>query len=416
MATNWIKSFSAACCLLMAPAAFAGQVNIAAIVGDDVITTADVNARRDLIMGTVGIPATVENQQRITPRILQSLVDETLEMQEAKRQSISISDEELKQAIDQMRTRDNTGPVREFVTSHGLSMPSLESQVRADLSWGKVVQKKLRRNVSIAQDEVTRAQLAAASAPGETDLRIQAIELSAKNSKAMPELTKTAQDILASLATGTPMQTIAGRMLSNAAVHYSQPTWVPESKLPPALQQVLSQLQPGQYTSPLQTGSTIQILQLMDRKTDNKLSGDTQYTLKQFTVDAPASRSKASLAALSAAAAAIKAHPGSCDSAAAPAASLPVQVNFATVKISEMNEAQKQIVAHLKVGDLSEPLLAPEKLRLVMICEKIEPARSNLPDAEKIRQQLYAEKLELEAQKLLRNLRRDAYIDIKSAQ
>ena len=48
-----------------------------------------------------------------------------------------------------------------------------------------------------------------------------------------------------------------------------------------------------------------------------------------------------------------------------------------------------------------------------MLCERTEPA-SKLPNADVVRQRLFGEKMELEAQKLLRNLRRDAFIDIKS--
>ena len=153
--------------------AHAESVGIAAIVGDQVITTTDVRERRDLLMATASIPATEENRRAITPRIIQALIDETLQLQEAKNQSLVVSDEELKKAIDSLGPRsDGKESLRSFITSNNLSMRSFENQLRAQLAWNKVVQRKLRRNVSIASDEVERARKAVANAPGEAMLTI----------------------------------------------------------------------------------------------------------------------------------------------------------------------------------------------------------------------------------------------------
>ncbi len=397
-------------------ASAATRINIAAIVGDDLITTTDVNERRDLIMATNNIPATVENQQRVSTRILQSLIDETLQLQEAKRQSITVTEEELKQAVDQMRARDTGESVREFVKKRGLSERTLENQVRADLAWTKVVQRKLKRNVSISQDEIARAQQAAIAAPPQVEMRIQALEFLIKDASKDAAITQQAQDAAAALKAGKSMSSIAAQLVQSGTVRYSQPTWVVESNLPPALQQVLTSIPAGGYTTPIRGGEVIQILQVMERKSAERMADGTDYTLKQISISVPESRDKASLAKLTAAAAAVQTNPGSCTEETTPAISLPATVEFVHAKYGELNAQQRQVIAHLQVGDISEPLLSADALRLIVVCEKVEPVDGNLPDADKIRQALFAEKLELEAQKLLRNLRRDAYIDIKSAQ
>jgi peptidyl-prolyl cis-trans isomerase SurA len=112
----------------------------------------------------------------------------------------------------------------------------------------------------------------------------------------------------------------------------------------------------------------------------------------------------------------LRSDPGECTSEIIPKVALPTEVKFVRTLVGSMSPQQRQIVSHLEVGQVSEPLMAPDALRLVVLCEKIEPANENTPNAEKIRQQLFAEKIELEAQKHLRNLRRDAFIDIKGAQ
>ena len=399
-----------------AASAQASQVNIAAVVGDDIITTSDVEQRRDLIMATAGIPTTVENQQKITPRIVQSLIDETLELQEAKSQSLTVTDEELNKAIDSMGAHgESKESLRDFIAHHGLSMRSLENQLRAQLAWNKVVTRKLKRNVSVAQDEVLRAQKSAAAAPGESELRIQAMEIKFVGKDGVTAARKIADEITLQLKAGTPMPSIAARYIKQPEVAYNPPVWVPEKNLPPALQQTLHGLNAGDVTPPLPSEKSIQLIQLIDRANGPKQADTTEYAIKQIALAVPTKRDKASLAKLRTAASVLRSNPGSCMDESIPKVDVPTEVKIIRAKLNSLSPQQRSVLTHLEVGDVSEPLMGNDALRLIVMCEKVEPAAGNLPDADAIRQQLFAEKLELEAQKHLRNLRRDAYIDIKGA-
>ena len=76
---QWIARLFVAL-LVVAPLAMAQatSINIAAVVGDDAITTTDVDDRVNLLLATSNAPATIENQNKLRPRVLQSLIDETL--------------------------------------------------------------------------------------------------------------------------------------------------------------------------------------------------------------------------------------------------------------------------------------------------------------------------------------------------
>ena len=211
------------------------------------------------------------------------------------------------------------------------------------------------------------------------------------------------------------MADVAIRYVKQPNVRFSQPTWVPEESLPPLLQQALRSVNVGEYTPPLRSGNAMQILQVIERKALSKLDDATEYAVKQIAIEVPKTRDKASLAKLSAVAATLQADYGGCESDAIPKVDLPAKASFARTTLGAMSPQQRSIIGNLEVGDISEPLMAPDTLQLVVVCEKIEPSVGTLPDAEVIRRQLFADKLELEAQKHLRNLRRDAYIDIKGA-
>lgn len=399
--------------MLLVSKASAMQVSIAAIVGDEVITTTDVNERRDLVLATAGIPATLETQQKITPRIVQGLIDETLQLREAKALSLSVSDDELAKAIAALSTRGNPPEtIQNFIARSKLSQRSFENQLRAQLAWNKVVQRKVRRNVSVGQDEVARAQAAAATAPGEMEVRLQAIEIKAGDKDA-PAMSKLVDEVALAVQSGDDFTSIAARYAHQPALRLNPPVWMAEKSLPVPLQQALRSMKEGQSTPALKGDSNAQFIQLIERKAAPKLADTTEYAIKQIAIPLPKKRDNASVAALNQTISTLKANPGSCESAAIPAVSVAPEVQFVRATLGALNPQQRNIISHLEVGEVSAPLPGPDAVRLVVVCEKIEAPGEALPNADAMRQQLFAEKLELEAQKYLRNLRRDAFIDIK---
>jgi len=95
-----------ACLLLLALAsalpardAPAQESRIAAVVNNDIITTDDVSGRLALVMRSSNIPDTPDNEQRLAPRILRQMIDEKLQMQEAAKLNLTVSDQEVNDAL-----------------------------------------------------------------------------------------------------------------------------------------------------------------------------------------------------------------------------------------------------------------------------------------------------------------------------
>src|SRR5438105_15914693 len=71
---------------LLAPAPGRAQemLRIAAVVNDEVISLFDVNARIRLLLLTINQPESPEAFRQMFPQVLRSLIDERLQLQEAK--------------------------------------------------------------------------------------------------------------------------------------------------------------------------------------------------------------------------------------------------------------------------------------------------------------------------------------------
>ena len=86
--------------LALAGTCQAQETRIAAVVNNDIVTLDDVGARLLLLMRSSGIPDTPQNRQQLQRRVLQQLIDEKLEIQEAKRYKVVADKNEVERALE----------------------------------------------------------------------------------------------------------------------------------------------------------------------------------------------------------------------------------------------------------------------------------------------------------------------------
>ena len=412
--------FAALACLIDARAAQALSAGIAAIVNDTIVTTGDLAEREQLMTAMAGASGKVPPQvlNRIKSQALQQLVNEALQSEEAKRLSIEISDAELDDAIADMEKGRGRPPgsLRKFLKEHNIPERTMESQMRTQLAWNKVVTQRLRRNVTISEDEIARAQYAELNAPGILHYNIAAISVPVANKKDEARASALVKEILEKIASGTGFESVAREYASRKDVALNPSIWIAEDKLEPPIAAALRGLKPGQVTRPLRSLHTFQIVQYRDRREIKPLPAETELVLKDtlFPLDG---KNPASIEALFSAAQELRKQPNSCAAEGVtgvpPAIANTVQSKFVFGQLGKLSPDIIPLIALLSVGETSEPIASPQGLRLISLCEKIEPATA-LAAREDVQQKLFGEKIELEAVKHMRNLRRDAFIEIKS--
>src|SRR5271157_1798620 len=78
------------------PGAQAPETRIAAVVNDEVISVADLRSRLRMVMLSSNLKDSAAPDERVAAQVLRTIVDEKLQMQEAKRQNITATDDEVK--------------------------------------------------------------------------------------------------------------------------------------------------------------------------------------------------------------------------------------------------------------------------------------------------------------------------------
>src|ERR671916_1850674 len=85
----------------------APEIRIAAVVNDEVVSVFDLVSRMQIVMLSSNIPDTPELRERMGRQVLRSLIDERLQLQEAKRQNVTVSDADVEKALLQIAQQNN---------------------------------------------------------------------------------------------------------------------------------------------------------------------------------------------------------------------------------------------------------------------------------------------------------------------
>lgn len=395
------------------------EFRIAAIVNSDVISSLDLEERIDLALGTSGQPNVPEIRQRAVKKLLQSLIDESLRLQEAKRFSIMIAPEEIDRAIASIEQKQGKTPgsLIQFIQSKDLSVDSFRQQIRSQIAWKKLLARKVRRDIVISDDEVVRAQKRIAQGKKVKEVQIAAIVLPYDEAKEPKELLGVARDIRSQLLAGADPTELLPQYQDRVRIEFGPMTWVPKNQLNPVLAEAIRPLKKGQIAEPVPTPLGFQIIRLLDERTISTAPlQNAEVALKQIVLKLDNRSSEIEIDSKMDIARSISKHPGSCTEMGVAGlkefAGLRIDVNYIRTTLSNMAPDVRTLVEPLPVTGITKPFASKDGIHLLMLCERISlPAP--LPDKMKVREALFDEKMQLEAEKYLRKLRREAFLDIR---
>ena len=255
--------------LLLAPPA--GQVwaqeyeltRVVAVVNDEPISVHDLAARVRLTMATLGAPESEAEQDRMVAEVLESLIDERLKVQAAKRLSVQIRGNEAEAAYARFAGTFgmDADSFTETLRQQGISEVTVWTKIDADLRWGQII----RRQVVVAPDEVDEEMASIRAAAGQPEFRIRRIVLLADRDRDRAAVRAEADRLHADLAAGADFRVLALRH-SQGLPDSPGGDWVRGDAVDPLLAAALAGLETGAVSAPVETAGAVYLVQLLDRR------------------------------------------------------------------------------------------------------------------------------------------------------
>ena len=382
---------------------------IAAVVNDDIVTTHDLRQRTLFMVATTGIERDEKSIARAQQQALRNLVDEHIQMQEAEKFDQTIADEEVNQSVARLIGRNGLDPneVVQRLASVGVSIETMRDQVRSEIAWQRIINGLYgsRIRISDAQiDETINRISANASKP---NYRVAEIYIEASpDIGGIDGAMEGANAMIKQLSDGAPFPLLAQQFSSApTAAKGGDLGWVREGELRPEVDQVITQMEVGNLSKPIQVPGGVYVVALIDKKISE---ADTLYKLKQVIVkndDKDAAQSTLQSLAKN-----LK----SCETLDEDTQSLDgvSSADMGEIKGSDLSEDVLNVLERTDVGGLSEPIERPDGAVSIMVCSR-EASGSDIPTRDQVEDRLTNQQLAQASKRHLRDLRRKATVVVR---
>lgn len=387
-----------------------------AIVNDMVITGTDVEQRVSLLVGLQKMKLKPEEREQLRFSILRALIDETLQIQEAKANDIKVDPKEIEQTFVRVAKGQNMTPdqFRTWLRQVGGSERSLNRQIEGEIAWSRLLRRRIDINVSEAEAKEMIDRMLASK--GSDEYRVFEIYMKATPDRAQ-EVHASMQRMIQQMREGTPFDYLARTYSESTTKRVGGDLgWLRPAVLPEALATHVQQMEAGQIAGPIELPTGFSIIYLAEKRqmmmADPKAA---KLTLRQMTITFPKGFTEAQASARAGEfAQATRVMKGCGDVANVAAAQNAEVVERDGVVIGELPVPLQTMLIPLQVGQATQPFGTVEDgVRVLVVCGRDDPATPGLPSVEQVQDSIAEQRTNLRASRMLRDLRRDALVEYR---
>jgi peptidyl-prolyl cis-trans isomerase SurA len=400
---------------------------IAAVVNEDVILRSELDrAVANIRSQYAGKENQLPPAEVLERQVLERLVLMRLQIARATDSGINASDEELERAVQGVAEQNNftVDQLRQRLAQDGMAFTEFRNNLRDEIVTQKLRQSFAQSRINVSEGEVDAA-MATASATASQQFRLAHILVGAPDG-ATPEQLAVAQKKIE----GVQALIAKGEMtFAAAAVRYSDSPnaleggdlgWRGLNEIPPAFAQTIQQMQAGQVIGPIRGPSGFQLLQLVETRSQAAGSGEqvTQFSARQILVkvddktdDATArSRAETLAARITGGAEFAKLAAESSDDVATKRRGGDMGWFGADTYGTDFSMQ----VASLSDGQTSAPFKTEAGWVIVQRIGSRQVAAANESQRAQVRETIGRRKLEEEWNRFLREMRGEAFVDVRA--
>ncbi|MFI3275700.1 peptidylprolyl isomerase SurA [Vibrio sp.] len=272
--TLWKRTLiavAAACTLSTSYAAPVELDSVKVIVNEGVILQSDIDASMKTLRANAKKSGqTLPSQDVLNEQVLEKLIIDTIQTQEAERIGVRIDDARLDQAIEGI-AKDNNQTVEQLTASvaeEGLSYNAFREQVRKEIAASEARNALVRRRINILPAEVDNlADILAQETNATVQYKIGHIQLRFNDDQTKEELEAQAKDLVEELNSGKDFSTMAYTYSKGPkALQGGDWGWMRKEEMPTIFADQIKMQNKGSIIGPFRSGVGFHILKIEDVK------------------------------------------------------------------------------------------------------------------------------------------------------
>jgi len=248
---------------------------VAAIVNDDVVTEAELQARLKLVIANIR----KTNKTQLPPmdvlrrQVLDSMIVERIQEQRAKQIGITIDDQTLSEAFAELANRNKMTPdqFRAVLKKEGTNLSDFMKQLRTQTAIQQLVAREVNSQVHITQEDVDEfMRKHDQQGLQQTEYNVSHILFTVPEKATAAEISriqKRAEDIHRQLLAGKSFETLA---IANSSDQYALKGglvgWRAAGQLPELFLDALGKMKPGEISPVLRSANGFHILKLNNKR------------------------------------------------------------------------------------------------------------------------------------------------------
>jgi len=384
-------------------------------VNEEIITRSDIEQRVALFVASQRVQLPPEEMERLRAQVLRNLIDEALQIQEARQKEIEIEPAQVTSFYG--RFAQSFGHTAQtfsaYLRSIGSSERTVQRQIRGELAWQELQRRLIR--VSVNSGEVQEVLDRLTASRGANEYHVAEIFLPATPENSVQVRSNAAQ-IIEQLRRGASFAAYA-RQYSQAstAARGGDLGWVRAEQLPPELAAVVQAIPVQAISDPIQLPGGFSVVALVDsRQVLVANPRDAQLSLMQIAIALPAGTTEAQARAQAERLGQATQAMGGCGRASETATAVGAElVSNDNVRVRELPPQMQQLLLGMSIGQATAPFGTIERISVLVLCGRDDPEVTAAPTFAAIADRLESDRMNRQAQRYLRDLRRDAVIDYR---
>jgi len=252
---------------------------IVAVVNDGVILQSQMDSKVDLVAGQLRDQNTaLPPREVLESQVLEQLITQEVQLQRASRLGVRVPDAMLNSTLQRVAQRNgiSLSDLPQAMASQGIDYRQYREDMRNEMILDSLRQRDVVARISVSEREIERFLDKQESSVGDQiDYELSHILISV-DSDATPEEVAEAGERIEELY----QRLVAGEDIAELAVEYSQGQnaldggdlgWRKGAQLPPVFFDAIDDLQPGEFTDPIRSPSGFHLLKLNDVRGAEKI-------------------------------------------------------------------------------------------------------------------------------------------------
>ncbi len=391
---------------------------IVAVVNDEVISGYDLIQRISLTILMSGFPDSRKTRQQLVNPTLNRLVEERLKLQEAARFNLTVSDEDMNQAVGRLEKQNNIpeGGLDSILENRNISMDTLLEQIRAGLAWNKVIRRRIAPRVNITEEEIEALRKQMQANKGKSEYLLSEIFIPVDQQSDEPKVRKLLNELLQQIRDGAKFPRIAAQFSQGVtAAKGGEIGWTMAEDLDPEIATVLTEAKKGAISRPIRTAEGYYVVAIRDiRKILEQGEKNARLELSQLVIPLDPAEKRGVKEGQVKLINSLSKFIDSCDYVPALLTEIATTESgkMGRVELKNLPEKFRTLVKDLKPGQASAPYLDNNKYRIFIVCDRQD--QNTDPDSDQsIRQLIGNKRIENRARRYVKDLRRDATIEVR---